>query len=73
MYTHSVYSAYCRECGDLSLMQADEKDIHIQAAKSHHESTGHACEVYEETKSVVLHGNKPQILPHLDPQLIAIF
>ena len=73
MHQHSVYEAYCRQCGDISLLQADNKDIHIQAAKSHHKSTGHTCEVYQETKSVVLYGKIPQVVSHHDSHVIATF
>ena len=70
MYT--LYGAYCYQCGDISIMQA-EKDIHIGLAKNHHESSGYTCEVYEETKSAVLNGRIPQIVSNQDRQVIAIF
>ncbi|MYB00222.1 hypothetical protein F4X90_11175 [Candidatus Poribacteria bacterium] len=57
----TIYGAYCNECRDLSVMPA-EKDIHIGLAKNHHNSTGHTCEVYKETKLVVLNGRTPQVL-----------
>jgi len=67
MYTYLVYEVYCRECGDISLLLAEDKGAHIQAAKSHHESTGHTCEVYEETKSTgFLRGRIPKIASHYD-------
>ena len=68
---HTIYEAYCYECGDLSVMPA-EKDIHIGLAKNHHESTGHTCEVYKETKSVILNGRHPEIVSQ-NSQVIAIF
>ncbi len=72
MYTHYTYEAFCRQCGDLSLMKADEKDRHIRAAKSHHETTGHTCVVEEETKSVVFKGRRTEIVSQ-DSQVIAVF
>ena len=69
---HTIYEAHCHECGDLSVMPAEE-DTHMGIAKKHHESTGHTCEVLQETKSVVFHGRKPEIVSHADIEVIAIF
>ncbi len=54
-------------------MQSDAKDVHIQAAKSHHETTGHTCEVSQGTRSVTFYGRRPKIVPNYDEQVIAIF
>ena len=72
MYTYYNYEALCHQCGDLSLMQADEKGMHIQAAKSHHESTGHTCQVSEETTSVALKGRRTEIVSY-DSRVITVF
>ena len=53
MYTYLLYKAHCRECGDMSQLSADDKAIHIQAAKSHHETVGHFCIVLEGTQEAV--------------------
>ena len=59
MYT--LYGADCHQCGDISVMPAERK-IHIGLAENHHNSTGHTCEVYEETKAVILNRKMPQVV-----------
>lgn len=67
-----VYSAYCHQCGDLSIIPA-EKETHINIARNHNNQTGHTCEVYRETKSVFVDRRNIKVASGNDKHVIETF